>query len=314
MIQTLLRFKFWLESITESKPKEKRTLISKIILNSGKIVAQYAVYWLLLLKKKLGLLTVPPLKINPDGPIVSLTTFPARFENLWMVLYCLYQQTMLPQRIVVTLVNSEVPGGYDSLPDSLKYYSDKGVEFLFVDENLKPHNKYFYTRQKYSNNIVITVDDDFLYLKDTIERLMKLHQKYPNCICTNRGSEIIITNTGEIDHYANWKYILRQSGPSNRIIALGFAGVLYPPSFNHKELYNVNKIKRLSLSADDLWLKAMEILSDSKVVVGDYYAVPTTIPSSQRISLKSINNGTENRNDKCMKNLQNEYDLWSLLG
>ena len=311
MIQIFLNIKFWLESITESQPREHRGLLSKLILNGGKIIVKYLVFFYLKCKHWLGFTTVSPLKSSGEGrPIVSLTSFPKRFNNLWMVLYCLYQQTILPEKIVVTLINSEVPGGFESLPKSLKYYANRGVEFVFVDENLKPHNKYFYTRQKYPSDIVITVDDDLLYMKDTIERLMEMHKKYPTCICANRGSEISIKDN-VIDYYHNWRYVLRRSEPSNNIVALGFAGVLYPPSFNYKDLYDIDKIKKTSLSADDLWLKAMEILSDTKVVVGDYYAVPTTIPSSQQISLKKINRGIDNCNDKCMLLLQKEYDILS---
>lgn len=95
--------------------------------------------------------------------------------------------------------------------------------------------------------------------------------------------------------------------PELGYMALGFAGVLYPPSFIHQDLYITEKIKKLSYTADDLWLMVMEILSDTKVVIGDFYGHPMIIPSSQTISLKAINNAVESRNNACLENLEDEY-------
>ena len=285
MINLLFQIKFKLEAITESRPKEKRSLASKVILNACKLADTYVIYFYLQLKNKLGFISVKPLIDNNDLPIVSLTSFPARIDNLWMVLYCVYNQTKLPGKIVVTLTKEEVPSGFESLPNSLKYFADKGVEFIFADVNLRPHNKYFYTRQKYPDRIVITIDDDLLYYPDTIERLMKLHSRYPGAICTNRTQELAFDEIS-LKKYDEWKELFCEKGPSFRLIALGYSAVLYPCLFNHYDLYNAKKIKQLSLGADDIWLFVMEFLSKTKVVVGSYYAHPVTIPSSQILQIQ----------------------------
>jgi len=312
MINCLLNIKFFLESLTESKPKEQRTLLSKIILNGLKLVDTYIIYWFLRAMRFIGRTKVSPLVDNINAPVVSLTTFPARLNNLWMVLYCMYKQTVLPGKIVVTLIKEEIPGGFDSLPESLKYYADKGVEFLFADENLRPHNKYFYTRQKYPERIVITIDDDLLYYYDTIERLLMLHNKYPEAICSNRVHGIVF-NGNKLEKYSKWRPAFKPEGPSNMLCALGYSSVLYPPSFQYIDLFDIDKIKALSLGADDIWLMVMEILSDTKVVVGKYYAHPVTLPSSQKIALQKINNAAISRNDKYISLLDKEYKFVSKL-
>ena len=312
MLNFLLQVKFKLEKKTESTPKEKRAFLSKIILNGLKMIDAYIIYWYLNLRKLLGLINVKKIVDNDSLPIVSLTTFPARLNNLWMVLYCIFNQTVLPGKIVIVLANDEVPGGFDSLPRSLRNFADKGVEFIFVDDNLKPHNKYFYSRQKYPNRIMITIDDDLLYYPDTIERLMKLHSRYPDAICTNRTKELSFNGTC-LKNYQEWKNLFCERGPSSQLIALGYSAVLYPISFNHFCLYNGNKIKQLSLAADDIWLLVMEVLSNTKVVVGNYYAHPVTIPSSQIFALQKINNGNQAMNDKYLKLLNEEYGFEKIL-
>ena len=312
MINLLFQIKFKLEAITESRPKEKRSLASKVILNACKLADTYVIYFYLQLKNKLGFISVKPLIDNNDLPIVSLTSFPARIDNLWMVLYCVYNQTKLPGKIVVTLTKEEVPSGFESLPNSLKYFADKGVEFIFADVNLRPHNKYFYTRQKYPDRIVITIDDDLLYYPDTIERLMRLHACYPNAVCTNRAHVVGYSN-GIFTKSKNWPDLYVNHQPDHGLLGLGYSGVLYPPTFCSKKMYNAEQIKKLSLMADDMWLKVQELLENVKVAKGPYYAHPVTLPSSQKIALQRKNTTGELRNDKYLQNMNEYYHLENIL-
>lgn len=307
MLNLLLRIKFLLERSTEAKPKEERGLLSKIILNGLKLLDTYILFFYLKLLNALKLIKVKPLIDDEKSPIVSLTSYPARFKNLWMVIYSIYNQTVLPAKIVITLIKDEVPNGLEALPNTLRYFSNKGVEFLFCEENLKPHNKYYYSRQKYPDRDIITIDDDQMYYPDTIERLMVLHKSYPDAVCANRGSQIILQN-GEITNYGNWMFA-KSIGPSLGLLALGYGAVFYPSTFCHKYLYDKELIKELCLDADDLWLMAMETLSGTEVVIGDYYAHPVTIPSSQKKALRKTNTGRERRNDKYLELLEQHFQI-----
>lgn len=312
MINLFLKFNFWLEYKTESKPKEQRTLSSKIVLNGFKQICRYMVYWELSLRKLLGLVKVKPLEDDGNLPIVSLTTFPKRLPNLWMVLYCIFRQTVRPAKIVVTLIEEEIPEGNESLPKILRYFEDKGVEFLFEKENLRPHNKYFYCRQKYPNRDVITIDDDLLYYLNTVDRLLKLHKQYPNSVCTNRATKIIWDENGFISSQ-HWPEVLNNTGPSLSLIALGYSAVFYPASFQPSLLYNVELIKKLALGTDDLWLRAIETIENVEVVNGSYYAHPMTLPSSQTIALQKHNCAdTNNGNDINWRKLDEHFGLLSM--
>lgn len=313
MINLFLNFNFWLESKTESKPKEQRTLSSKIVLNGLKLICRYMVYWELSLRKLMGLVKVEPLVDNGSLPFVSLTTFPKRLPNLWMVLYCIFRQTVRPAKIVVTLIEEEFPEGKTQLPSTLRYFEDKGVEFLFEKENLRPHNKYFYCRQKYPNRDVITIDDDLLYYPNTIERLLELHCQYPNSVCTNRGTRILWDENGFYS-YLKWENVLNNYGPSLDLVAMGYSSVFYPTSFQSNLLYDTPLIKELALGTDDLWLKAIEVMMEVGVVKGKYYAHPMTLPTSQKIALQARNNSnTNNGNDTNWKKLNDKFELFDLL-
>lgn len=313
MINLFLRFNFWLESKTESRSKKQRTLSSKIVLNGFKLICRYMVYWELSLRRLLGFVKVKSLEDDGCLPVVSLTTFPKRLPNLWMVLYCIFRQTIRPAKIVVTLIEDEVLEGIESLPLILRYFEDKGVEFLFEKENLRPHNKYFYCRQKYPNRDVITIDDDLLYYPDTIERLLKLHRQYPDSVCTNRATKIVWDENGFVSS-RQWPEVLNNAEPSLFLIALGYSAVFYPACFQPSLLYNTKLIKELSLGTDDLWLRAIETVENIKVVNGGYYAHPMTIPSSQIIALQKHNCAdTNNGNDINWEKLDGHFGLLEIM-
>lgn len=309
MIEKFLKINFWLESITESKPKEQRTLLSKIILNGSKLLCRYLCYWYLSIIKYFRLVKVRPLIDDEMLPIVSLTTFPKRFPNLWMVLFCIFNQTIRPAKIVVTLCEEEIPQGFKTLPAILRYFEKQGVEFLFVKENLRPHNKYFYCMQKYKNRDIITIDDDLLYYPHTIAKLIAMHKKYPKCICTNRGTKIV-EKDGCFVRSNEWPSVISHYGPSLDIIALGYSAVYYPSSFRPNLLFDASLIKNLCLGTDDLWLRVVETLEGVKVVNGEYYAHPMTLPSSQSVALQKRNCANENNgNDINWKRLDKRFNL-----
>lgn len=250
--------------------------------------------------------TYEPLSGKEDGVVVSLSSFPKRLPTLWMVIDSLFRQTVRPDKIVLVLTDQEIPEGLDALPESLKKFQQYGLEIVFTPYNYLCHNKYFYTFQAYPDAKVITVDDDCYYSKNTIKRLLELNREYPNTVCCNIAARINLDN---FYHYRAWKKNKKAYGPSDLNMAAGFGGVLYPPHLFPNVLFDHELFTRISPIADDLWLKAIEIVSNIKVACGDFYTKPVTIKGSQVVSLRSINKGTENRNDIQWRALDEHFQL-----
>lgn len=247
-----------------------------------------------------------PLSGREDGIIVSLTSFPARIGGLWITLESLFRQTVRPDRIVVALTEEEFPGGMKYLPESLTRFSSLGVEIVFLPYNLRCHNKYLYALEKYPNASVVTVDDDCYYRKDTIERLIHLRDKYPGAVCCNIGAVI---DKDHFHEYSFWKKSSSEREPDFRNVALGFAGVLYPAGLPADSFCDKERAKALAPTADDLWLKAVETVNGIKVATGPFFPKPVTIKSSQKVSLRKINKGIENRNNLQWKALDEHFHL-----
>lgn len=253
-----------------------------------------------------------PLSGREDGVIVSLTSFPARMSQLPLTLDSIMRQRALPDKIVLVLTQEEFPGGLECVPEPVRRMTDWGVEIVFLPYNLKCHNKYLYAVRRYPDAAVVTVDDDSLYARDTVSRLLDLHKKWPGAVCANRAARI---DMGEhFGHYKSWERLHGPTGPSDLVVALGFAGVLYPPHCMDEGFFDEGLIRELSPTADDLWLKANEIRSGIPVVCGEYFCKPVTIKTAQKVSLRSVNKGAQNRNDSQWEALDGHFHLRERLG
>lgn len=201
---------------------------------------------------------------------ISLTTYPTRIESAYFSILSILNQTVKSNKIILTLIEDEFPNGEGEFPQKIQDLKEKGIEFLWAKENLRPHNKYFYSMQKYPDAIIITIDDDILYPKDTIAKLVASYQKFPNAISALHTDKFSIKNS-QLDLYSKaiigYKKDLFQ--PKLDLMAEGFAGVLYPPSILPKETYNIQLIKKCTPIADDIWLKCIELKNNIPVVCAD---------------------------------------------
>ena len=238
--------------------------------------------------------------------LVSLTSIKPRFEKLPIMLKSILFQSVKPDKIIVWLdVTPEM------LTPEMRNLEKYGVEYRYKVENLKPHKKYFFALQEFSDYLVITVDDDLVYPPDLIESLYKTWKKHPDCVCARRVHKIIFNDDGLIKPYNEWQFeCTSEKNPSDELFATGVGGVLYPPHIFDKEVFDEEKIKTICLEADDVWLKWHELRLGVKVVWAKNNMIhPPVIDGSQKITL-SAENVQNNKNDFFIQNCQkNIFEL-----
>lgn len=238
--------------------------------------------------------------------IVSMASYAERYKVLPMALKSLLHQSMKPDKIIVWLDEDTEE---NSLTEELTEFCKYGVEFCHTSDGIKPHKKYLYAMKRYPQANIITVDDDLIYSEDMVESLIKAHQKFPYCVCARRVHRITFAKTGAINPYMDWKYEDRESAePSLLLCATGGGGVLYPSGRSMPvETFDVPLIKELSLEADDIWLKVMELRNKISVVwVKNRYVMPYEVENSQNTSLNS-SNVWEGKNDLFIQKLLDRY-------
>lgn len=84
--------------------------------------------------------------------IVSLTSFPARIEYVWMVVETIKRQTVLPEKIILWLSVDQFPS-MESVPKTLLNEQNEMFEIRMVNDDIRSYKKYYYA-MKYFQIIV----------------------------------------------------------------------------------------------------------------------------------------------------------------
>ena len=240
--------------------------------------------------------------------IVSVTSYGKRLETLDICLKSLINQTQRADKIVVYLTNDLTEA---DLPSKLLDLKQFGVEFHFIDQDLRPHKKYYYAMQEYPDDLIVTVDDDVIYDQELLEILAATYLKFPQSIIAARAHQITFTEAGNFQPYNQWDWEATITNePRMDLIATGAGGVLYPPYLlDYDFLLDLNEIQRY-LTVDDLWLKAAEVQAQVPTVICDQKleANRRGIPHTQAQGLFNHNVG-QNENDIHLKDLDQRFKL-----
>ena len=237
---------------------------------------------------------------NEDDVIVSLTSFPARINNLWIVVESLLRQSVRPQRIMIWLSKEQFTD--KSVPRNLKSLEARGVEIKLVDGDIRSHKKYYYIFKERPNSKILLADDDIIYPSDMVERLLTIYDSSPHRkkIAHVYGYEMKYNSDGELKPYDSWGACYKPTEGYNLFFGSG-GGTLLKPSDLYADVINVETARLLAPQADDVWLNAMARLG------GCYYH---KISNGPILSVQNRNNETlansnlsENQNDVQIKNV-----------
>lgn len=235
-----------------------------------------------------------------DKIIVSLTSFPQRIDKVWMAIETIFRQTVKPDRIILTLSELQFPER--KIPQKLIEQTQRGLEIIWTEDDLRSHKKYFYAMQKYPDAIIITIDDDILYEKSLLKKLLDFNKIYPDCIICNWGA------IKKGSKYKEWENLLFQfKSPSYDVLQIGVGGVLYPSNSLDKEVFKKEVFLEICPLADDIWLNAMAVMNDTKVVKTDYSFYYIPILNENNFELNKVNVG-ENHNDVQIKKILDKYE------
>lgn len=239
--------------------------------------------------------------------IVSLTSFPPRFEKIHLCLKSLLLQSVKPDKIIVYLGSDSSRDLFTKEMFALEQY---GVEFrIDSSRNLRSHKKYFYAMQEFPEDVIVTADDDVYYPSNWLLTLLKSYEKFPKAISARRVHRMK-RNGNELLRYNLWEDQCRRiNTPSFNLIATGCGGILYPPHSLNEAAFDEETIKNLCFAADDIWLKCMEVLNGMPVVwVKNWEIDLLDVEPAQQEAL-SASNVDYQQNDALLKNVMKHYNI-----
>lgn len=197
-----------------------------------------------------------------DKVIVSLTTIPSRVVFLRETIESLLSQTYGPISIELNIPNRYKRRDLGSIDVSLL---PKGIS-LFRCEDLGPATKILPTLLRYSGQkvCIIYCDDDRIYDKNMVTRLLNCYRNHPRSAIAEEVVEIK-SRFYSRKYTKDAKYRLRRilsggawkpnrNNPNKGQIAQGFGGVLVRPDFFPIKTFDVDEE---FFMVDDIWLSAM---------------------------------------------------------
>lgn len=225
---------------------------------------------------------------------LSLTSFPARINAAYYAIKSLMLQSFKPDRIILWLAHSQ----FEGIPERLIPLVHRGLEIRFCDD-LRSHKKYFFALQQQSEDeVIVTYDDDIIYERDSVAKLVNMHIKHPSCIICNRAQKINFT-TNEIKPYSTWTFYndIKAGIPVLGMVPSTGNGCLYPYGSMPQSTFNEQMLREFAFTADDLWI-AFNSINNKTPIVKTLDIIPTLINvgKSQTESLTQINDiGGENQ-------------------
>ncbi len=268
------------------------TFINKIIGNLSKITGIMANFFLPYWFAHNSMCNYY-LKSKKAQVVVSMTSFPARINNVWLVVECLLRQTVVPAHIVLYL-SKEQFSNESSLPQNLRRYSPRVLKIRFVEGDIRSHKKYWYALHDYPQIPIITVDDDIIYDSHLVSDLLSAANNAPLTIPCCFGGHMSWTEGGEIKAYTEWSGGCLSYRKRDKGLFFGSGGgTLFPVGSldGARETWDV--IKEICPTADDIWLNAI-------TRINGYYPMKVRkrkgVPEwniENNIKLSTINNGNK---------------------
>ena len=223
--------------------------------------------------------------------IVSLTSYKLRFKKLNLVLESIFNNTMKPSKIILSIYKEDFIFLTKKLKNLIK---KKIIELIITHIDLKSHKKYFEVMKKYRDYAIITIDDDIIYTNDLIETLYNSYLNNPNCIHARRVHKITIKNN-KVLPYENWlKEYTFELNPSFYLFATSGGGTLFPPNILNISDENIDEIYKC-ITSDDIYLKYLSRKRNVKIV---------WVPNKSLIGLEQLKDNITQKNALYKRNLK----------
>lgn len=241
--------------------------------------------------------------------VVSLTSYPSRFNILPITIQSLLNQTVKPDRIILWLYERD----YFFLAESIRNLERFGVQILLIKEDWKSYKKIIPTIENFPNSYIITCDDDILYKPTLIEELVDFYQRVGG-IVAQRAHIVQFERNGELSPYSKWlEYTPANNfyeATSPLVFPTSGGGVLYPPDCFNENVVDVAKAMELCPTADDVWLYFMASYNNSTCsLIGGRSLIDLNQDPDD--SLWTIN--SQGENDRQIKNVISEFGMPEIL-
>jgi hypothetical protein len=223
--------------------------------------------------------------------VVSLTSFPAAITFAARAVKSILDGSVKPDRVVLYLAIPQFPDG--KIPADIAALAKEYpiFEVRFCEQDIKSYKKLIPALKDFANDIIVTVDDDVLYHKNTLRNLLRVHERYPDTIIAHRVKRLKLnTPYRKWRKYRWYRFFMRDLYPKFSNMHTGCGGVLYPPNCLKKEMLDPEIFTQIAPTVDDVWFWAAAVANGTKIAPVPFgYSKPRGLGKPKDLSLKKLN-------------------------
>lgn len=244
--------------------------------------------------------------IGDADAVVSLTSYGSRIHKVHLTIESIARGSTRPRRLILWLDDKEALLDPTS---ELRRLTRRGLELRYAPD-YGPHKKYFPALEvslEDGASRLITADDDVIYPRWWLDRLMSAAKEDPSSIVAYRARRVTLTHDG----FAAWNEwpLCASSTPSLLNFSIGEAGVAYPRSVLQALRARGTRFTELAPRVDDIWLHSTAISANVRTrQVSRKPLRPLIVPGSQTTTLAQSNIEGGGNDEALRKN----YDSSSL--
>lgn len=201
--------------------------------------------------------------------IVSFTSYGVRLKKCtWLTVYSMLMQS---QQAEVVILYLDYSFQNIKLPFLMRKLVKMGLQIKYCSD-IKSYKKLVPALTDFSDKIIITIDDDIYYSKNLLKNLYETYLENPKSICATAVRIITFDTSGVPATYKQWEKAI-DTQDTKVLFAVGYGGVLYPPSIF--DLHHMDEKQFMSIcpTADDIWFFAVRYSCHISLAVANKYKI-----------------------------------------
>jgi hypothetical protein len=252
-------------------------------------------------------------KSNHRRVIASLTTVPARIDNLGPTVRSLLRQTRPPDEIVLTIPEFSIR---EQRPYEVSGYLSRlpSLRILHCRRDWGPATKFIpVIREELAANrgdtLIMVVDDDRIYPPDALETYLHYNKQLSEAALCFRGAamprsfdwrDAMMTKASE----------LRE--PHSVAVITGCGSFLIQPRFFDESLWDYSHAPQGAFYMDDIWVSGCLTRRNVKRYVVPASAMMRSVWRQRRtLSLHDVPNGRQQNNNETIAFFRDSWDVFA---
>ena len=199
--------------------------------------------------------------------ILSLTTYPKRFDYLQTSIKSILNQTIYDKAdlFYINIDDNLTEEDYKKY-DGLKALDPK-IRIKVCPAKWKSCNKLIWVYKDHPDDIIVCFDDDKNYPSETLEQVYETWKEHPECIVAQEINPIVRTPIGDINYINSIDAMLNQIEYGKYLSN----GCLFPPNSFTDMLFDYDEMMHITNgNHDELWFWLVSTLKGVPCIGLDY--------------------------------------------